>query len=426
VHRRSITSSDNEDYSKMVEWSMISVILAAVAILYSLSSPVVQFVLKELFLSIRNTLWPAGTLCRRLRKKDVSVNSPLHICERWSHEGYPTYAHANVIATRPPICERSMPSTFFALNPKVPESFADKPSCLDYSTTYIRMDMWTLGAYLLHWHDQLHWPDQITQPRVDIRTEGKILVAVVTANPQNPPLDYWPTICHLTINDVDGILRGYPPFYRETLSTIGGKFVRHPIRDVLDVPRGGWIAAIGLCRSFIVGKHCMSTPALGPEESLAPLLYVIRPFKRILEVLDHFLKAFPNQGFVRRVHTMAQEIRTHKRSTTSRSHRWFYDSDVLAEFGGIAVESREYLKILTADQCQTALHVFNRATSPTIEELKLLKPVLNRVLVAVLHGMHKAAEWDEKAAIMDRLNRPELDALERAVYVTERYSEEDN
>jgi hypothetical protein len=406
----------------MAEWSLGSLIVAIIAVSLSFSlSPVVLSLLRGLSRFVRNTIWPDGTLCKQLTRNEVSLRN-IHICSKWTGEGLPRYSHTNTLVTNPPICEHSLPSDFFSLNAAVPPTFAKKPSDLDYGTTYLKMDTWTLGAYLLHWQDRSHWQDKVSQPRVEVKKVGDILVADVIADPQKLPLHYWPTICHLTRDDVDGILRGYPPFYRKRLLTVGGQLVRHPIRDVDDIPRGGWIAAIGLCQPFIVGKHRMKNPNLGPEESLAPLLYVIRPFKRIFEVLDNFQKAFPDV-YLGYFCQMAKEIRTHKRSTTSRSEAWFYKSDLLEPFGGSRIKSQDYLRDLTAEQCQTAMDAFNNFDKPSEREVKILRPVLKKVLVAVLHGMHKAAEWDECAGILDYLDMPGLDKTTQVVYVKEEYGE---
>lgn len=410
---------------------MASVILAIIAVCLSIViSPMVLSSLDNLRIAVRNFIWPAGTRCKRITQEEVSIRS-LHICSAWTENVLPRYAHTDVAldsrATFPPyprLCEHSLPSKFFNLNTELRESFAKKPPELAYGTMYIRMDTWTLGAYLLHWQDALHWKDKIPHPRVDVEKVGDILVAKVVADSQKPPIRPLPTVCHLTKNDVDGILRGYPPFYREKLFTIKGEEVRHPIRDILDVQRGGWIAAIGLCRPFVVGKHRMRKPEIGPEESVAPLLYVIRPFKRIFEVLGHFVEAFGTQGNLPLVCEMAKEIRTRDRSTTSRSEHWFFDSELLLPYGGRDVEKREYLKALTAKQCQTAIDAFNHYDPLSKKEIRILRPVLDRVLIAVLHGMFKAAEWDEQAGILDYLEMTALDTPTRAVYVTESYFEE--
>lgn len=407
---------------------MASAAVAIITVCLSISiSPVVLSCLRQLWISSRNLVWPAGNRCQRITREEVSLRS-LHICSKWTQNTFPKYAHTNVVVgpmgPDPPLCGHSLPSKFFNMNPALRDTFAKKPPELAYGTSYIRMDTWTLGAYLLHWQNAYHSNDKNAQPRVEIERVGSILVAKVIADLQKPPVRPLPTVCYLTKNDVDGLLRGYPPFYREKLYTIKGDEVRHPIQDVADVPRGGWIAAIGLCRSFVVGKHRMRKPDLGPEESIAPLLYVIRPFKRIFEVLDHFKKAFGAQGNLQLVCDIAKGIRTRDRSTTSRSEAWFFESDLLVPYGGRDIESRKYLEDLTARQCQTAMDAFNHYSPLTKREIRILKPVLDQVLIAVLHGMFKAAEWDEQAGILDYLEMPGLDTTTRAVYVTESYTEE--
>jgi hypothetical protein len=414
---------------KMVEWSMGSVILAIIALCLSIAiSPVVLSTLDQLRVSIRNFIRPSGNRCKHITRDDVSDHF-LHNCGMWKLN--PKYGHTDMavgsdvtFSRDPPLCPNSLPSEF--VNLKDPElgSFTKKPPELAYDTTYFKMDTWTLGAYLLHWQDALHWKDKIPHPRVDIQKVGDILVAKVVADRQEVPIRPLPTVCQLSKNDVDGILRGYPPFYRERLVTMNREKVIHPIRNVLDVQRGGWIVAIGLCMPFVVGKHRMTKPQLGPEESLAPLLYVVRPFKRIVEVLDNFVPAFGNQGNLLRVCEMATEIRTRKRSTTSRSEAWFFDSDVLVPYGGRDIESGSYLKDLTAKQCQTAMDAFNHYDPLSEDEIQILMSVLDKVLIAVLHGMFKAAEWDERAGILDYLEMTGLDTPTRVVYVAETYAVE--
>jgi hypothetical protein len=70
------------------------------------------------------------------------------------------------------------------------------------------------------------------------------------------------------------------------------------------------------------------------------------------------------------------------------------------------------------------MNAFNHYEPLSTEEIRILKPVLDEVLVAVLHGMFKAAEWDEKEGALDYLDLTWLDTPTRAVYVTESYAVE--
>ncbi len=397
-------------------------VVAIVTVVVTISlSPLMLTCLIQWCITVRNLVRPAGNRCQRITREEVSLGS-LHVCSKWTQNTFPKYAHTDMVAGPmghlPPLCEHSLPSKFFNMNPALRDTFAKKPRELAYATRYIRMDMWTLGAYLLHWQDG--------QPRVEIERVGSTIVAKVIAEFQTPPILPLPTVCHLTKNDADGILRGYPPFYREKLYTVKGDEVRHPIRDVADVSRGGWIAAIGLCRLFVVGKHRMRKPDLGPEESIAPLLYVIRPFKRILEVLDRFKEAFGALGNLPLVCNMAKGIRTRERSTTSRSEAWFFESELLVPYGGRDIETRKHLEDLTARQCQTAMDAFNHFSPLSKREIRILEPVLDKVLIAVLHGMFMAAEWDELKGKSDYLEMAGLETTTRAVYVTDSYTEEND
>lgn len=50
----------------------------------------------------------------------------------------------------------------------------------------------------------------------------------------------------LTKSELQCLLEGYPPWYRETFETDTNIKLPFPIRDARDIPRGGWVVAVGL------------------------------------------------------------------------------------------------------------------------------------------------------------------------------------
>jgi hypothetical protein len=384
--------------------------------------------LRHILFYVIGLIWPSKGRCRRVTRDDLAFRGKrsLHICSSWESAVSPRYAHVNSMAPDAAPCPYSLPSTFFTGHSDVPLVYRTKPHYLDFTKEYLKMDVWTLGAYLFHWHGRFQTKDLISQPRLEMsEINSGVLVAHVIAEPPTLPISCWPAISGLSCDDVDGLLKGYPPYYRMRLRTPSGHLVEHPIHSAEDVFRGGWIAAIGLCKPIILGKHRMRDPGLTPKEKLPHLLHVVRPFARILEAFHNFDRAFPDKN-IKDVVKMAKEIRTHKRSNTSRSETWFWASDVIQKFPADEIHSQAYLKELTARQIQTALGAFNHFGPLSTTEIKLLGPVLDEVFVAVLVGMHKAAEWDEKCSRRDYLNVKELNFEEykRVVYVRESYGEE--
>ena len=61
---------------------------------------------------------------------------------------------------------------------------------------------------------------------------------------------------NLTKGDVDGLLAGCPPWYREVIRLHNGLQVPHPIRSHADLSRSGRIVAIGLSNPGVIPTAC--------------------------------------------------------------------------------------------------------------------------------------------------------------------------
>jgi hypothetical protein len=77
------------------------------------------------------------------------------------------------------------------------------------------------------------------ETNVELREIHSILVAHVRRRLQGHAKT-------LTKNEVEKLMTGYPPFYREKITLEHGPAIDFPIRNDSDITRGGWVIAVGL------------------------------------------------------------------------------------------------------------------------------------------------------------------------------------
>jgi hypothetical protein len=91
---------------------------------------------------------------------------------------------------------------------------------------------------------------------------------------------------NLTKAEVEMLLKGYPPWYRETIPTEYGFNIWSPIHSEVDLRRGGWVLAIGM--SKIEPMPIYVDP--GSERITRPY---VQATNRVLQVLrETFLPSF--------------------------------------------------------------------------------------------------------------------------------------
>ena len=134
-------------------------------------------------------------------------------------------------------CWRGTIDRFF--NGSVQRKNIKKPSKLSVNQSFLCVDTQFIKAFILLAINHVNTPLEIKASRHD--ESGEILVHI--SLPPNQLNHFFQR--NLSILEVDRLLRGYPPFYREFLNC-NGMQVPSPIRTDRDVSRGGWVIGAGL------------------------------------------------------------------------------------------------------------------------------------------------------------------------------------
>ena len=115
----------------------------------------------------------------------------------------------------------------------------------DYNSSFIRTDARTLVAYILcsapdrchpDWRFKLHlYEDQASNAN---GYKGTLIAHV---------WDYiQPHALTRTKNELEKIITGYPPLFRDIVVLDHGPILHSPIRDHRDIPRGGWVIIVSM------------------------------------------------------------------------------------------------------------------------------------------------------------------------------------
>lgn len=179
----------------------------------------------------------------------------------------------------------------------------------------------------------------------------------------------------LTKEDIDGILRGYPPFYREFISLKHGPKVPHPIQSTDDIPRAGWIVGAGLSEDppfpFFIAANTWSA-----------IDQFNKAMKRTLDVLEqNIAEQFPDDDNVENV------IRAVRYMINNQT-----ESGVERYIPGAEVPGGEF-NHLNGKQCAFAMRIFNNFTPLSDEDVVQLRPILAPVLNAAFQGVYTVMRY---------------------------------
>jgi hypothetical protein len=244
----------------------------------------------------------------------------------------------------------------------------DKPISLSCLREYVCIDAKTLLAFIMC-SAELSYSAGVMDPRsvADWYPKGlRFGVAVV---------ELWETVnsnivvahlhgsmlYRLTKGDLEGILAGYPPWYREHLQIGQDQRIPHPIQGRSDIFRAGWVIAVGLFRT---------EPLLSGQ--LDPTLKY-KPIKRVFDILSE--KIMPEYPDNENVISAAKAVRyMWERRSESGVERYltpdlFYD-----------------VPNLSGPCCALAMRVFNDLCKLSHEDKSNLTPILLQVLQAAVHG----------------------------------------
>jgi hypothetical protein len=347
--------------AQMAQWDLAAVLLALMALALTDTG---WKVISSIALHLGRCVWPDHARCDQLSWNDIpdgQLHDPYirdHAHNRtqrlWGTTIGNVFNRARVSHFRHPILVK-------------------KPEQLDFRKRFLRTDIDTILAFIMltvgkekrsDWDtSRLHFGDT----RVSFEECQGVLVV-------HPRGTIRSDCVSLTKREVQLMLQGYPPFYREIVTLAHGPYVPHPIRNEQDIERGGWIIAVG----FHDKCHPLALYTLPNQAEDLGNSYFERsnggPFrnaiKRVLDVLkDVMLPIFPDDS-VRNV------IRAVNYMVVHRTGSGVPDSDV-------PVDSFDQL---TGQQCSIAMKIFNDLRPLKAEEEKRLRPVLLPVLRAAFLG----------------------------------------
>jgi hypothetical protein len=191
----------------------------------------------------------------------------------------------------------------------------------------------------------------------------------------------------LTKKEVERLIMGYPPFYREKLQIRpGGSITVRPIRSEEDVPRGGWVIAAGFSNTKPVPVY-MDVRKHG-KRTRAGVFW--KSFERVKAILQGPIsQAFPDNDDVQRI--LAGVTFMLEKETDSGGHSFLSESSI----------SGLDLSTLSQDQYVTAIKIFNqppRLSSTDLEKLREeLAPILGVTLKAAFLGVHNCFVYMKNA-----------------------------
>jgi hypothetical protein len=224
-------------------WDIATFVVALIAMFLAVS-PTAVTVLEQALRRLNCLIWPARGRCRRLLWSDIH-DGLLHLCDprSCSHDIDQRNDSHSQTSCWDDTLGRAFNRTWYFINAdsNITKYLVKKPDQLPLHEEYIKIDLQTLKAFLLLTIDACR-----TCETVDAVTLLQIQTfrGQVTAHLQ--PSGPVPINTHLTKFEIDRIIEGYPPFYRENFTTTGGIALPFPATDTNHIGRGAWILSVGM------------------------------------------------------------------------------------------------------------------------------------------------------------------------------------
>lgn len=393
------------------EWGLVQVILAFVLLPFLAQNLWIDL-LKKGVKWIRLRLQPELGKCERLLWNDIP-DGPLHLCRPNCLHGYATH-HPSTSCWKDVFCK--------IFNVRQRRFLVPKPNGLPLDRDFLCVDREMLLAFIfcsftLEWTSvdvnfsrlSMFYSNQRAKisPHRD-RKSHKLLLHLKGGLNLN-----------LTKGEVDCLMKGYPPFYRETIYC-GIYQIASPIRNRDDVARGGWVIGVGLSGGHSLGFEKLQPTAVYWDNveycnhrtgTVRRGGVFWRSFDRVLDILENNInKIFPTDADVQAVmDAIAYMIRTESQS------------GVEACFNESKIPSEATIASLNRSECILAMNIFNR--SPNIPENELLalkaeiEPILRPMTAAAYFGVRHCIAYLKNSG--RELNRilPQLLMDEELIYL---------
>ncbi|KAI4241180.1 MAG: hypothetical protein L6R40_004716 [Gallowayella cf. fulva] len=362
----------------MVNWEEAGGIAAVVSAMY------LPFVLSETAYSVLQAsgrvlagyVWPAKSQCKRMCWDNIP-DGRVHDC--------PTSVGPYYNPNRTCYCgARTLDDVFNKASTSAsnPSKLVSKPKQLALDRRYIYTDVMTLLAFTLCSEN----PPYFGSIRLD--NVGDISVARLQETHEPRP--------DLTKRTIEGLLNGFPPWYRENVEIAHGPVVPHPIRSRDDLYRAGWVVAVGLSN---IKPHSFA---------ITQCDFMGQPISRILnklkdQIRPHFLQDPAIEAAISAIEYMI-------RSRTGSGVERYLTADLHKGFvTGVT-------SALSGSACIFAMELFNDVGPLSGQDKDRLVPILKPVVDAAFRGSYIVIQKFKNGKDGFRIP-PRLEDLRRPVYL---------
>ena len=359
----------------MPDWNLGSVVLAIATLLVMLLTTILVSTFRHWRARLRR--------CKRLKWEDMP-DGRVHECSSYpnmyiscNHHGRHVksakcWESATSIAT---IFNRVWEvSTQNHLHTKVPES-------LPNSSSFICSDAQTVLAFILCtaavWPDSFWQPESLTfgSTRVDVEITGADTVAHIEGPFRQERKS-------LTKHELERMLVGWPPWYREIFQTRSGITVPFPIASNSDIPRAGWIVAVGLMDLDQKSQNPLALYRC-PNEPLEPGfrqngVIFRQAVRRCREhIRDNISPQFPDNDLISEALGELDKLVDNKTGSSMGTHSIWVDR----------------AGHLSYSQCQLVFRIFNDYTALSDADKIMLEPMLLETLAAAVLGAYRVVQY---------------------------------
>ncbi|KAF8803269.1 hypothetical protein BYT27DRAFT_7195865 [Phlegmacium glaucopus] len=375
--------------------------LAQVVIALAILPLVVPGFVKTVGIAVRQTrltIWKKDGQCDYLTWEHVAQRPrhPIHTCMRPN-----TYCADEPRHAPGESCWRRSFDGYF--NTTKYRGTITKPSKLPIHQSFLCVDKKLIEAFILSTlancddgyfaRDGRMLPQEFNLLNLAITAErheesGEVLVHVLfkDSGPPNPHRN-------LTPHEIDCLLGGYPPYYREYLECYN-HIIPSPIQSATDIYRGGWIIGVGLTSERLHHplpvfvntdwKNMVAQPTLWKAGDRGPTVFW-RPLYRVLAIVENNIKQlYTDERNARNIQATIDGLKYMIRNITeSGVHTELRNSDVYH------YERRN--RELSAEECITAMAIFNESPHMDDERLEKLKEELTPMLLEVLNAALRGA-----------------------------------
>lgn len=227
----------------VVRWDIAAFVVALLTMFVSASPAALSFI-QNIFRSLVCLLWPSRGHCRRFLWDDVQ-DGLLHLCDprgTCSHANPTDRQHDSKHCWDQTLGDVFNRAWYFMSSDSNANKFVTKkPSQLALHEDYIQTDVQTLKAYLLLTTDVSRTSEMAEQVNLlGIKRCSDLTLVHL------PMRGGMPTNTKLTKFEINRMIEGYPPFFREHLTTTGGITLPFPITAADHITRGTWILSVGM------------------------------------------------------------------------------------------------------------------------------------------------------------------------------------